>query len=137
MTLEAIPIDRVVHEWDWIRSRCSLPYLLLRLLDGRAVAFRVESTDAVVILSSAKTKDSGIDALWAEGVGGKCGFRPKKNVQTMRSVLTDIELIARRAQCAEVRIEGGKREGWKARLLPSFGFAPVELSTGLVWRKAV
>lgn len=138
MTLLAqIPAVRVFAEWPWLESNCDLPDLLSRLIQQTAIAYHINGTDAGLVLSIGRTKDSGQIALWIMSLFGKVGQRPKSNRELMAAVLEEVTQLAARIGCAEIRVEPGDRPDWKLRLLPSMGFERLDLGTKTVMRKAI
>lgn len=130
--------NRIIWEWDWLKPRCALPDILPRLLANKAGAYRIDGTDAALVLSVGLTKDTDVRALWIEMLGGKVGFRPKQNLQLMHSVLLEIGLISQQSGCVEMRAELKlKRPDWRKHVLPAVGFEPVEIDGSIVMRKAL
>lgn len=136
MLLHQIPSVRVFAEWPWL-SQCDEPNLLQRLIDQTAFAYRIEGTDAGLVLSAGRATDNGKIALWVVSLFGSVGLRPKANRDLMRRVLAEVSELARDADCEEVRIERGDRFDWKLRLLPDMGFERLDVGGKFVMRKAI
>lgn len=137
MLLSQIPSVRLFDERSWLESQCDVPDLLQRLIDQTAFAYRINGTDAGLVLSANRTSDSGQIALWVVSLFGTVGLRPKANRDLMRRVLDEVTDMARDADCEEVRIEQGDRFDWKLRLLPDMGFDRLDVGGKFVMRKAI
>src|SRR6185369_2973715 len=121
-----LPMADPLAEWDWLQSRCPLRNLRERIEERQVGAYRIRGSDAALILSVNTTIDTNRRALWVAALGGTVGRRPKENLRLMQTVLADCEVIARTSLCTADRIEPGERPDWKLRLLPMFGFRPID-----------
>lgn len=125
--LHYIEPKRLPYEWETtVMSR-----------NGWAAAFAVPGTDAAILVSVGKTKDSDILALWVEGLRGSLGMRPKENAARARETLDHLAEMGRHCGCTELRIEANSRLGWKTALLTKLGFELSRLGDGSVMRKAI
>lgn len=135
--LEPLSPDEPNVDWDDLDCRFDSPNFRKRIASGVAALFRIAGTDAALMLSVGITKDSGIKALWIEGVEGSVGLRPHANLRLMQGILGQCEAMARYFGCREVRIEANSRQGWKLRLLPKFGFELTRVPGANVMRKVI
>lgn len=125
--LEQIEPSRLPYEWEQaVVSR-----------NGWAAAFAVPGTDAAILVSVGKTKDSDRLALWVEGLRGSLGMRPKENAERARATIGQLAEIGHRIGCAELRVEANSRLGWKTALLTKLGFELSRVGDGSVMRKAI
>lgn len=91
-----------------------------------------ERAEGVITISVGRTVDTGQLGLWIEDVAGKVMGGIKTRVQTIRDMLTTIELTARRFGCELVVIEG--RMKWAAPIR-GMGYEMADVAGVKVLRK--
>lgn len=135
--LHEITLEELPDRWDWIAARCAMPGLQERLTGREAAAYRIDGTDAALIMSVGTTKGTGARALWIEGLGGHVGRNGTKNRRLLGAVLDECAAFARASDCDEIRIEANNRSALKLRLFTAFGFEEGRLPGSTFLRKAV
>lgn len=88
--------------------------------------------DGVITISVGRMIDTGEIGLWIENVAGKLVGGVKSRVQTIRDMLTVIELTASRFGCELVVIEG--RMKWAAPIR-GMGYEQADIEGTPVLRK--
>jgi len=91
--------------------------ILKRIARGAYQLWRVsgEQAGGYVVTSTGKTNDTNVFCCWVVLAAGQAD-----GIRAMRSLMTDIETMARQAGCVEIRVEG--RKGWQRVL----GYEPIE-----------
>lgn len=113
------------------------PSLPSRYAQDQVGFFPIKGVDAAVILSVATAVDTGVKALWIEGIGGRATTNAKRNARITRDVLRDCEELALASGASEIRIEASTRTELKLSLFKAFGFTPLQVGQFMVMQKVL
>lgn len=143
--LTPIPTNRVASEWprlvDLLRpaiegdDSSDTWGALGRLLSGEVTAWdaTTDGGSGVVITATGRTKGRRVRALWVVYAAGAARGGPRRRVAALRSVLRELEVVARTLRCKEIRVED--RAAWR-RVLDDYSVSH-KPNGGILLRKAL